>query len=354
MSIIFFAETEQVAFDVTNLVPGINFSNDPILQGRTFTYKITQQHRLGGSNYPDLPINKSLCPFHNNQRDSYSRYRIDVDQVNYYRNSIANNTPGPTPPEQGGFVHYPEHVEGPKIKASSESFKDYFSHARLFWNSMSGVEKQHIIDAFSFELAKVKRESVRQQVVNMFVNVDKEMAAIIAENVGVNPPAGQNVPVTAASPVVSQKNTPHYPHTLKVGVLIGNGFNGQEVKKAIESLKQHGVYVETISEKLGTVTGADGTKIKIDQIFVSTHHVLYDSIYVVGGNTGNQTAFNIKVAEYINGTYKYFKPIGVAATGQSYFQPSEYNNLAGVVFAAGNQNFENEFVSAVTTRRFLG
>ncbi|WP_251027711.1 catalase [Bacillus sp. ISL-41] len=348
----FFAETEQAAFDVTNLVPGINFSNDPILQGRTFTYKITQQHRLGGSNYPDLPINKSLCPFHNNQRDSYSRYRIDVDQVNYYKNSIANNTPGPTPPEQGGFVHYPEHVEGPKIKASSESFKDYFSHARLFWNSMSGVEKQHIIDAFSFELAKVKRESVRQQVVDMFVNVDREMAAIIADNVGVNPPAGQNVPVTASSPAVSQENTPHYPHTLKTGVLIGNGFNGQEVKNAIESLKQHGVFVETISEKLGTVTGADGTKIKIDQIFVSTHHVLYDSIYVVGGHTGNQPAFNSNVAEYINGTYKYFKPIGVAATGQSYFQPSEYNNLAGVVFASGNQNFENEFLSAITARRF--
>lgn len=348
----FFAETEQAAFDVTNLVPGINFSNDPILQGRTFTYKITQQHRLGGSNYPDLPINKSLCPFHNNQRDSFSRYRIDVDQVNYYQNSIANNTPGPTPSEQGGFVHYPEHVQGPKIKASSESFKDYFSHARLFWNSMSGVEKQHIIDAFSFELAKVKRESVRQQVVDMFVNVDKEMASIIADNVGVNPPAGQNVPVTASSPAVSQENTPHYPHTLKVGVLIGNGFKGQEVKNVIESLKQHGVFVETISEKLGTVTGADGIKIKIDQIFVSTHHVLYDSIYVVGGHTGNQTAFDLNVAEYINGTYKYFKPIGVAATGQSYFQPSEYNNLAGVVFAAGNQNFENEFVSAITARRF--
>ncbi len=348
----FFAETEQVAFDVTNLVPGINFSNDPILQGRTFTYKITQQHRLGGSNYPDLPINKSLCPFHNNQRDSYNRYRIDVDQVNYYKNSIANNTPGPTPPEGGGFVHYPEYEEGPKIKASSDSFKDYFSHARLFWNSMSPVEKQHIIEAFSFELAKVESESVRQQVVDMFVNVDKEMATIIADNVGVNPPTGQHVPVTASSPAVSQENTPHYPHTLRVGVLIGNDFNGPEVKNVIQTLRKNGVFVEFISEILGTVTGADGTKIKIDQIFVSTHHALYDSLYVVGGHMRNQTAFNIHVAEFISGAYKYYKPIGVASTGNSFIQPREYNNLAGVVFATGTQDFGKEFVSAIASRRF--
>lgn len=348
----FFAETEQVAFDVTNLVPGINFSNDPILQGRTFTYKLTQQHRLGGSNYPDLPINKSLCPFHNNQRDSFNRYRIDVDQVNYYKNSIANNTPGPTPEEEGGFAHYPEHVEGPKTKASSDSFKDFFSHARLFWNSMSSIEKQHIIEAFSFELAKVKSESVRQQVVDMFVNVDKEMATIIADHVGASPPKGQHVPVSNVSPALSQQNTPRYPHTLKVGVLIGNGFNGQEVRSVIDTLTQHGVFVEFISENLGTVTGDDGTKIKIDQIFVSTHHALYDSIYVVGGHMRNQTAFNIHVAEFITGAYKYFKPIGVASTGHSFIQSSEYNNLAGVIFAIENENFGEEFISAITSQRF--
>lgn len=348
----FFAETEQVAFDVTNLVPGINFSNDPILQGRTFTYKITQQHRLGGSNYPDLPINKSLCPFHNNQRDSFNRYRIDVDRVNYYKNSIANNTPGPTPPEEGGFTHYPEHVEGPKIKASSNSFKDFFSHARLFWNSMSSVEKQHIIEAFSFELAKVESESVRQQVVDMFVNVDKQMATIIADNVGVSRPNGQHVSVTASSPALSQQNTPHYPHTLKVGVLIGNGFNGQEVRNVIETLRQHDIFVEFISENLGNVAGADGTKIKINQIFVSTHHALYDSIYVVGGHMKNQTAFHIRVVEFINGAYKYYKPIGVASTGQSFIQHSEYNNLAGVIYATEYEDFGKEFISAIAHRRF--
>ncbi|WP_175639435.1 catalase [Metabacillus schmidteae] len=348
----FFAETEQVAFDVTNVVPGIAFTDDPILQGRTFTYKVTQLHRLGGPNYQELPINQSLCPFHNNQRQGFNRTRIDVDQVNYYRNSIANNTPGPTSPDKGGYEHYSEKVEGFKVKASSDSFKDFFSHARLFWNSMSPVEKMHIIDAFSFELASVKNKSVRQQVVDMYVNVDKEMAKTIAENVGVNPPKGDHVPVTASSPALSQENTPHYPHTLTVGVLIGNGFNDKEVLNVFEILRQHGVFIETVSEQLGTVTGADGTKIAVTKTFLSTHDVLHDSLYVVGGQTDNQRFFNSKVTQFIHGTYKHFKPIGIATTGEAFIQPSEQNNLAGVFFARTNKNFGDDFVKAIAKKRF--
>jgi catalase len=348
----FFAETEQVAFDVTNLVPGINFTDDPILQGRTFTYKITQMHRLGTSNYPDIPINRSLCPFHNNQRDGFSRYRIDVDQVNYFRNSIAGNTPGPTPPEEGGFEHYPEEVQGRKVKASSDSFKDFFSQARLFWNSMSPVEKQHIIEAFSFELANVERVSIRQQVVDMFANVDKEMATMIADHVGVNPPSGHHVNVTSSSPALSQANTPHYAFSLRVAVLIGNGFNGKEVREVINTLSQYGVFVDVVSSKLGTVTDADGTKIKVDKTFLATNHVLFDAFYIVGGQTENQVVFDRYITEFIHGAYKNYKPLGIATTGQSYIHPSEDSNLAGVVFAGNNQNFSKEFVTAIARRRF--
>jgi catalase len=348
----FFAETEQVAFDVTNLVPGIDFTDDPILQGRTFTYKITQSHRLGGPNYQEIPINQSLCPFHNNQRQGFKRHRIDVDQVNYYKNSIANNTPGPTSPEKGGYHHYPEKVEGRKVKASSNSFNDFFSHARLFWNSLSHVEKQHVIEAFSFELGKVNNLSVRKQVVDMFANVDKEMATIIANHIAVDSPKGNHVPVTASSPALSQANTKHYPHTLTVGVIIANGFNGEEVKNTLDILRQHGVFVKVISDKLGNVAGAEGTKIKVDQTFLTTHNVLLDSLYIVGGHTDNQSIFNIKMNEFISGAYKHYKPIGVASTGQSFFQPSEQNNLTGVIFAENNQDFGEQFVSAIATQRF--
>ncbi|EDL65670.1 catalase [Bacillus sp. SG-1] len=348
----FFAETEQVAFDVTNLVPGIDFTDDPILQGRTFTYKITQMHRLGSSNYQEIPINQSLCPFHNNQRDGVKRHRIDVDQVNYYENSIANNTPGPTPPEAGGYLHYPEQVKGRKVKERSDSFKDVFSHARLFWNSMSPVEKQHIIEAFSFELANVKSVSVRQQVVDMFVNVDKEMAAAIADNAGVKPPQGDHVPVTAASPALSQANTRYYPNSLTVGILIGDGFDGKEVKRVVDYLKEQGVFVEIVSEKLGTVVGTDGIKLKVTKTFLTTHNVLLDALYIVGGRADNQAAFNQYITEFIHGAYKHYKPLGFAASGQPYLQYSAHNNLAGVVFAANNSDFEKEFVSAIAARRF--
>ncbi|WP_078554471.1 catalase [Bacillus alkalicellulosilyticus] len=347
-----FAETEQVAFDVTNLVPGINFTNDPILQGRTFTYKITQLHRLGGSNYPELPINRSLCPFHNNQRDGFSRHRIDVDQTNYFKNSISNNTPGPTNPEEGGFLHYPDRVEGFKVKASSDSFKDFFSQARMFWNSMSSVEKQHIIDAFSFELAQVKRVSVREQVVNMFVNVDKGMATTIADNVGIKPPTGQHVPVETSSPALSQANTPHYAFSLTVGVIIGDGFYGLEVRKMLESFQQAGVFVEVISEKLGTVTGTDGTKIEVTKTFLTTHEVLLDALYVVGGTTKNQSVFDSYTTDWTHAAYKHYKPIAIATTGKQFLQAGANNNPLGVIYYGSNSNSEQEFIHAIAKRRF--
>ena len=238
------------------------------------------------------------------------------------------------------------------MKASSDSFNDFFSHARLFWNSVSQVEKQHVIEAFSFELGKVNNLSVRKQVVDMFANVDKEMATIIAYHIAVDPPKGNHVPVTASSPALSQANTKHFPHTLTAGVIISNGFNGKEVKNTIDILRQHGVFVKVISDKLGDVVGEDGTKIKVDHTFLTTHNVLLDSLYVVGGHSDHQSIFNLKTSEFISGIYKHYKPIGVATTGQSFFQPSEQNNLAGVIFAENNQNFGEEFVSAIATQRF--
>src|SRR5699024_7727911 len=216
----YFTESEQVAFNPANVVPGIDFSNDPVLQGRLMTYRDAQQHRLGSANYVELPINQPLCPFHNNQRRGYMRQRIDVDQVNYHKNSLANNTPYTVPPEEGGYEYYPKKVEGHVIRARSESFKDYFTQPRIFWNSMTPVEKQHTIQAFSYQLGKVRSESVRRQNVDLLVNVDKELAAIVADNIGVERPTGTHVPVSTSYPSLSQYNTPRYAYTQKVGVLI--------------------------------------------------------------------------------------------------------------------------------------
>lgn len=345
-------ESEQAAFNPANVVPGIDFSNDPVLQGRLLAYRETQNHRLGSANYTELPINKSICPFHNNQRRGVMRQRIDVDKVNYHENSLLNNTPYTVPPEEGGYKSYPGKVEGYKIRARSDSFKDYFSQPRIFWNSLTPVEKQHTIEGLSYQVGSVKSESVRQQVVDVLVKVDKEMATIVADNIGVNRPSGTNVPVSASYASLSQASTPKYAYTQKVGVLIGDGFNGTEVTNVLNTLQQNGVFVDIVSERLGTVTGSDGTTLKVNKTFLTSSPYLVDSLYVVGGNANNQGKFNADITEFVHVAYQHYKPIGVATTGQSFVQSSPGNNLAGVVFAANNPNFGEDFVEAIAQMRF--
>ncbi|MBS4217283.1 catalase [Bacillus sp. FJAT-49711] len=348
----YFTESEQVAFNPANVVPGIDFSNDPVLQGRLMAYRDAQQHRLGSANYVELPINQPLCPYHNNQRRGYMRQRIDVDKVNYHQNSLLNNTPYTVPPEEGGYEDYPAKVDGYKIRARSDSFKDYYSQPRIFWNSLTPIEKQHTIEGLSYQVGSVKSDSVRQQVVDLIVNVDQELAYIVADNIGVNRPSGTNVPVSTSYPSLSQANTPRYAYTQKVGVLIGNGFNGQEVTNVINFLQKNGVFIDIISEKLGTVTGSDGTKIKVNKTFLTSSPYLVDSIYVVGGTTQYPAKFMQDVSDFVREAYRHFKPIGIASTGQSYIQTSKNNNLAGVVFAANSPNFEKEFITAIAEQRF--
>ncbi|MDV6377885.1 catalase [Sporosarcina sp. GW1-11] len=347
-----FAETEQAAFHPGNVVPGIDFSNDPLLQGRLLSYLDTQLYRLGGPNFTEIPINRSICPFHNNQRNGFNRQRIDVGPVSYHKNSLANNTPSTSTAEEGGFVHYAQKVEGRVIQARSKSFDDFFSQARLFWNSMSPPEKQHIINAFSFELGKVNSVHVRQQVVDMFCNVDKEMATTIAMNIGVNKPTGEQVNVSASSPALSQEHTNHFAYSLKVGIIIGNEFTDQEVKSTIENLSKYGVWVYTIGEKIGTVKGKNGLAINISDTFLTTAPVLFDSLYVVGGSAENQAKFNSESVYFINEAFKHYKPIGIASTGNSLFKASDTKKGAGIIQAENTSEFSDDFIRAISQQRF--
>lgn len=346
-----FAEEEQSVFDPSNLVPGINFSNDPVLQGRAFAYRDTNYHRLGTSNIEEIPINRPIVETNYNNRDGFSKYRIDIGDVNYNDNSLAGNTPQVSSIGEGGYVHFPEQVEGNITREiPSDSFTDYFSQARLFWNSMSNIEKEHLIETFSYHLGKVKSLSVRQQNVDMFANVDKEMAGKIANNIGVEPPKGSNVDISANSPVLSEANTIYSCYTQKVGVLIGNGFDDEEVKSTLNILDQNGVFYELIGEKLGSITGRGGTRLEVDKIFSTSHPVLVDSIYIVGGNSNDQVKFDENIKEFIRMAYKYYKPIGVATTGQPYIE--KIKNSEGVILAQNNPSFEDNFISAIGQQRF--
>ncbi|WP_312129891.1 catalase [Lysinibacillus capsici] len=300
----FFAETEQAAFHVGHVVPGIDFSNDPLLQGRLFSYTDTQLIRLGGPNFHELPINKPICPFHNNQRDGYGRQTINVGQVSYHKNSLANNTPHPVSEADGGYKHYEEKVEGHKVRARSESFKDHFSQARLFWLSMTDIEKKHIIDAFSFELGKVKNKAIRKQVVDMYANVSYSLASSIAERIGIVPPVEVEVPhIQQISPAVSQViNAKESVKSNKVAVIVTEN-SREKLNELIATFLSEDIVVELVSNKQGIVSGYE-----IHETFATTSSVLYDGVYVTGAfqNSYEQA----KAEQFIEQAYQHCKTIG--------------------------------------------
>lgn len=349
----YFSEVEQVAFNPANVIPGIDFSDDPILQGRLFAYRDTQMHRLGSPNFNEIPINRSVCPVHNYMQGGYMNQFISVDRVNYQKNSLANNFPVPSHPSEGGYTHYPEKVEGYKVKAVPDSFKDYFSQPKIFWNSLSFIEKQHLVQALCFQLSKVQSHSIREKAIQMLSHVDAGMATMIADYVGIEPPSGVNqVSVTSHFPSLSIANATKYPITLRVGILIGHNFDDEEVGDVIHALKKHGIFIDFISEKLGTITGVDGTKITVSQTFLTTNPNLYDALYVVGGSSKREKKFNQEMMNFSIEVYKHYKPIGVATNAEKYLPVSGENNLLGVVFAKNNPNFKDEFIAVIAERRF--
>ncbi|CEG28568.1 catalase [Bacillus sp. B-jedd] len=345
-----FAETEQVAFHPGHVVPGIDFTNDPLLQGRLFSYTDTQLIRLGGPNFHELPINRPVCPFHNNQRDGYGRQTINTGKVSYHNNSLAANTPSPASEEEGGYVHYQEKIDGRKIRARSESFKDHFSQAAMFWNSMSPPEKQHIIEAFSFELGKVMSPSVRQQVVDMFANVSTELAAAFAVNIGAVPPEGNTLAAEKSSPALSQENSKKSPRSRKVGVLIDNGFNGAEVKEILNSLTGKGIIPEFVSGTLNNVVGDDGTELPVHHTFLTADPVLFDALYVVGGKDLTEL-FHQKASYFINEAFKHFKPIGATLEGGALLEEGGIAGMPGVVLSEDAEIFSKEFIDAIAAHR---
>src|SRR6185312_4111070 len=168
----FFAETEQVAFHPGHVVPGIDFTNDPLLQGRLFSYTDTQLLRLGGPNFHEIPINRPIIPVHNNQRDGIQRHTINKGQTSYNPNTLGGGCPFQSGKMTGGFVSYPERIDSNKIRERSPSFFDFFSQAKLFFNSQSEPEKNHIVDALRFELGKVETIAIRERMIGILTHVD--------------------------------------------------------------------------------------------------------------------------------------------------------------------------------------
>ncbi|MBK3869911.1 catalase HPII [Pseudomonas stutzeri] len=316
----FFAETEQAAFHIGHIVPGIDFTNDPLLQGRLFSYTDTQLLRLGGPNFHEIPINRPLCPFHNNQRDAFHRQTIHKGRANYEPNSVDAGWPKETPPaaKGGGFESYPERVEGHKIRNRSESFGDHFSQATLFWNSMSAPEKEHIIGAYTFELGKVERMFIRERQVNeILANIDLELARRVAENLGLPAPSAPTVapktPTPQNSPALSLMN--HVPGNIKsrkVAILVANGVDGAAIDAFKAKLAEHGALAKIIGPSPAPVKTGDGQMLPVDAAMDGMPSVMFDAIFIPGGEQAAAAMTKSGEAKhYVLEAYKHLKPIVV-------------------------------------------
>lgn len=316
----FFAETEQVAFCPGHIVPGIDFSNDPLLQGRLFSYTDTQISRLGGPNFHELPINRPVAPFHNGQRDAQHRTVIDKGRASYEPNSIDGGWPKETPPaaQDGGFETYPERIDAAKIRQRSESFGDHFSQARLFFNSMSAHEKEHIIAAYSFELGKVEREFIRAREVNeILANIDLELAKRVAANLGLPAPSKGTVEVRKTSfdnsPSLSQANLlPENIKTRKVAILAANGVDGAAIDAMKKALAAEGAHAKLLGPTSAPVKTADGKSLPVDASMEGMPSVIFDAVFVPGGAASIKALSGDGVAlHYLLEAYKHLKAIAL-------------------------------------------
>nr|WP_261437174.1 catalase HPII [Serratia proteamaculans] len=317
----FFAETEQVAFHPGHIVPGIDFSDDPLLQGRLFSYTDTQISRLGGPNFHEIPINRPTCPYHNLQRDGMHRVEIDTNPANYSPNSINNNWPreSPAAANGGGLSSYAERIDAHKIRERSESFLEFYSQPRLFWQSQTPAEQQHIVDAFSFELGKVARPYIRQRVVEHLAHVDTLLAGQVAANLGITL-AAEILKTLPPKPVNGLERDP----TLSLYALPGGSVKGRivavlladnalaaDVLAILKDLKKRGVHTKLLAQTQASVMGSDGSAIPIDATFTGTPSITLDAVIIPGG-VAEALLNSGEGKHYLLEAYKHLKVIGLS------------------------------------------
>lgn len=323
----FFAENEQAAFHPGHIVPGLDFTNDPLLQGRLFSYTDTQISRLGGPNFHEIPINRPTCPYHNFQRDGMHRQDIDTNPANYEPNSINDNWPRETPPgpKRGGFESYQERVDGTKIRERSPSFGEYYAQPRLFWNSQTPIEQQHIIGGFSFELSKVVRTYIRERVVDHLAHIDIQLAQGVANNLGITLTDEQ---CHAASPkdVNGLKKDPSLSlyavpgGSIKgrvVAILLNDKPRASDVLGIMRALKTQGVHAKLLYSRMGEVTADDGSVLPIAATFAGAPSLTVDAVIMPCGDVESLLG-NGDAAYYLLEAYKHLKPIALAGDARKF------------------------------------
>lgn len=311
----FFAETEQVAFCTQNIVPGIDFTNDPLLQGRNFSYLDTQTKRLGGPNFTHIPINAPKCPFHNFQQDGHMAMHNPKGRVNYEPNSWGG---GPRENPKTGYVPFAEEVRGPKTRERGELFADHYSQARQFYISQTKREQMHIKNAFVFELSKCEHPVIRSRVVAHLLNVDQDLAQNVAKGLGLDalpeaaPPARPVVSTLPASdPLSILKNGPTSFAGRKLGVLVTDGTDAALLDALKAAADAEGTIIELVAPSVGGVVLSDGNKIPAGQKIVGAPSVLYDAVVLLPSKDGADLLLNEATArDFVADAFAHAKFIG--------------------------------------------
>lgn len=372
----FFAETEQVAFHVGHVVPGIDFTNDPLMQGRLFSYTDTQLIRLGGPNFHEIPINRPVVPVHNNQRDGFMRQTINRGKTSYGPNSLANNDPQQVKAAAGGFISYTERIDAKKVRARSKSFFDHFSQAILFYNSQSEPEKKHIIDAFTFELGKVKEIAIRERMLGILSQIDTSLARAVAFGLGLKVPAKPEQPMNRSIPAdgnpddfqsikvepklkissaLSMANTVKDTiKSRKIAILAADGVNETALNAVKAALEAEGAVTEVIAPRLGQIKSAGKSLITVDQSFLTAASVLFDAVYVPGGKASAVTlAAEADAVHFLNEAYKHCKAIAIDEDAWAVLK-STYIDKAdlGVIVDQDAVKLSKVFAKAIAQHRF--
>ncbi|MEU8346025.1 catalase [Spirillospora sp. NPDC048832] len=330
----FFAETEQVAFHLGNVVPGIDFTNDPLLQARLFSYLDTQLIRLGGPNFPQLPVNRPVAPVRNHHRDGYHQMDLNQGQASYHKNSLSGGCPAVG--GAGSYGHYQERVDGDKIRKRSESFADHYSQATLFWNSMADWEKEHIVGAFRFELGKCEHRHIREGVVAHLNNVDHDLAVRVAKGIGVAPPEAPATPNHGlSSPALSQAHSPvESVRGRKVAILVADGVDSAALTAVGDALVEAGAVCEVLAAEDGFVQAANGGQVKVDRAMPTVASVLYDAVFVPGGEESVRTlARNGDAVHFVAEAFVHCKAVGALDAGIGLLERA---GITGVRFADGD------------------
>ncbi|CAN5891062.1 catalase HPII [soil metagenome] len=326
----FFAETEQVAFCAAHVVPGIDFTNDPLLAGRIHSYVDTQITRLGGPNFHEIPINSSIAQVHNNQRDGAHRQNINRGRVSYEPNSLAGGCPFQA--GAAGFTSFREPIADDKVRGNPEKFADHYTQATLFYKSQTEIEKQHILRGFRFELTKVQTPAIRERMVSSLANVDKTFAAALAAELGIPMPKAMpkalRAPVTpeiTVSPSLSVFSQPGDGRirTRRVAILVANGVDGDAAEALHAGLTEQGAVARYVGVRLGTVETEQGGELEVEVTLETMPGVLFDAVAVPGGKQAVKILGNVgQAAEFIKDQYRHAKPILALGAGADLVESS--------------------------------